>query len=71
MAIGELQKQVGRRLRYWRTERGFTQEGLAEFLGVHRTYVGNLERGERNLTLQSVEDLAARLEVETQWLLMP
>jgi transcriptional regulator with XRE-family HTH domain len=38
-----------------------SQEAFADLLGVHRTYMGAIERGERNLTLQSVERLAARL----------
>lgn len=47
-----------------------SQEGLAEFLGVHRTYIGGLERGERNLTLKSVERIAAHLCVDPLSLLV-
>lgn len=43
---------------------GVSQERLAEQLGYHRTYVGSVERGERNLTLSSLEQLAERLGVE-------
>lgn len=66
---GELQRTVGRNLRAYRTERGLSQEAFADVLGVHRTYMGAVERGERNLTLRSVERLAERLEVEPSWLL--
>ena len=41
-----------------------SQEEFAEFLGVHRTYMGGMERGERNLTLKSVERIAARINVD-------
>jgi len=61
---GELQRVVGRNLRAHRIARGLSQEQFADLLGVHRTYMGGVERGERNLTLRSVERLAQRLGVE-------
>lgn len=51
-------------LRRYRQLRGLSQEAFAEFLQVHRTYMGSVERGERNLTLQTVERLAQQLEVD-------
>jgi len=57
------------RLRALRTERGLSQEAFAEVLRVHRTYMGGLERGERNLTLRSVEKIADRLGVDPLTLL--
>ena len=59
----ELQKIVGRRLRAQRESLGLSQEAMAERLGYHRTFLGSVERGERNLTLASVEQLAASLGV--------
>lgn len=64
MAEGELQKIVGQNLRAYRLQHGLSQETFAEVLGVHRTYMGSVERGERNLTLRSVEGLAAAIGVE-------
>ena len=61
---GDLQRRLGRNLRAYRVERGLSQEAFAVTLSVHRTYMGGLERGERNLTLKSVERLAERLGVE-------
>lgn len=61
---GELQRRVGRNLRRYRVERGLSQEAFAEVLDVHRTYMGGVERGERNLTLRSVERIAAAIEVD-------
>jgi transcriptional regulator with XRE-family HTH domain len=59
----ELQKIVGRRLREQRRALGLSQEAMAERLGYHRTFLGSVERGERNLTLASVEQLAESLGV--------
>ncbi len=63
MAVGDLQGVVGENLRAYRQARGLSQEAFADELGVHRTYLGGLERGERNLTLQSLERLAEQLDV--------
>ena len=61
---GDLQRAVGRNLRRYRQERGLSQEAFADLVGVHRTYMGGLERGERNLTLRSVERIAETIEVD-------
>ena len=68
---GDLQRAVGRNLRAYRRARGLSQEAFAELVGVHRTYMGGLERGERNLTLRSVEKLAARLDLSPMVLFAP
>ncbi|MET3975834.1 helix-turn-helix domain-containing protein [Cellulosimicrobium composti] len=68
---GDLQRALGENLRTLRVRRGMSQEDFAEFLGVHRTYMGGVERGERNLTLRSVEKLAERLDVDPVSLLRP
>jgi transcriptional regulator with XRE-family HTH domain len=60
---GALQIVVGRNIRRLRRERGLSQEDLADEIGVHRTYMGGVERGERNLTLRTLERLAERLGV--------
>lgn len=66
---GDLQRAVGINLRRHRTRLGISQERLAEVLQVHRTYIGQIERGERNLTLRSIERLAAELDVDPMTLL--
>jgi transcriptional regulator with XRE-family HTH domain len=68
---GELQRTVGRNLRAYREAKGLSQESFADLLGYHRTYVGGLERGERNLTLKSVERIADRVGLEPLALLSP
>ena len=64
MAEGDLQRRVGANLRRLRVERGYSQEAFADLLGYHRTYIGGVERGERNLTLRTVERLATALAVD-------
>ena len=68
---GELQRIAGANIRAYRRERGVSQEELADTLGVHRTYMGGVERGERNLTLRSLERLAERMGVDPVTLLTP
>ena len=61
---GDLQRTVGRNVRAYREARGLSQEAFADVLGVHRTYMGGIERGERNLTLKSLERMAARIGLD-------
>ena len=68
---GHLQRTIGENLRAHRLARGLSQEAFAEVLGVHRTYMGSVERGERNLTLRSVERIAARIDEDPLSLLQP
>ena len=53
----------GNRLRELRKRKGFSQEGFADYAKVHRTYLGGLERGERNPTLTVMVKLAHALGV--------
>ncbi len=66
---GDLQRIVGRNLRTYRQSRGRSQEAFARDLDVHRTYMGGLERGERNLTLKSLERLGDKLGLDPRELL--
>jgi transcriptional regulator with XRE-family HTH domain len=66
---GDLQRTVGRNLRACRQAKGLSQEAFADVLGVHRTYMGAVERGERNLTLKSIERIAERIDVDPLMLL--
>lgn len=55
---------MGRKLRRFREARDLSQEAFAASVGVHRTYYGGVERGERNLTLKAVERIAERLGID-------
>ncbi|NYT66842.1 helix-turn-helix transcriptional regulator [Alcaligenaceae bacterium] len=50
-------------IKAFRREKGFSQEKLAEECGLHRTYIGSVERQERNVTLSTLEILALALNV--------
>ena len=56
-------------LRETRKAQGISQEKLAELAGLHRTYIGSVERGERNIAIDNMERLARALGVTIQALL--
>lgn len=58
---GRLQLAFGRVLRKQRIDRGYSQESFADLVGVHRTYVGSVERGERNISIENIERFARAL----------
>jgi transcriptional regulator with XRE-family HTH domain len=60
--------QFGKRVRDERTKRGLSQERLGELAKVHRTYVGMIERGEKNITLTNIEKVARALNLEIKQL---
>jgi transcriptional regulator with XRE-family HTH domain len=50
-------------LRAFRAERGWSQEEFADMCGLHRTYIGAIERGERNVTLNTLDNIAKALGI--------
>ena len=60
----DIKHAFGRRVRQLRKERRWSQEKLAEMSGMHWTYIGQVERGERNLTLQSIESIAKAFRIK-------
>lgn len=57
------------RVRELRLAKGISQEGLADEAGVHRTYMGSVERGERNISLENIVRIAKALRVRPHELL--
>ena len=57
-------KRFGAVVRKSRERLGLSQESLADFTGVHRTYIGGIERGERNPSLLNILRIAEALEIQ-------
>jgi transcriptional regulator with XRE-family HTH domain len=60
----DLKRAFGRRVREFREVRGWSQEQMEQHSGLHWTYIGQVERGERNLTLLSIQKIAKGFKVE-------
>ena len=61
MTEGDLAEDFGRLVRRLRSEQGFSQEGFAFRVGIHRTYMGDIERGEKNVTIKTADKIAKAL----------
>ena len=57
----DILKRFGQRVRELRSKQGLSQEAFAERCGLDRTYVGGIERGERNLALRNINSIAKAL----------
>lgn len=69
--IGKKARQIlASNLRKIRSQRGLSQEALADLAGLHRTYVSSVERQERNISIDNIEKLAHALEVDLHTLVM-
>lgn len=68
-----MKKQIlidfGNRVRKERTKLDWSQEELAERAGVHRTYIGMIERAEKNITLENIEKISKALNLNVSKLL--
>lgn len=61
--MSDITKALGQRIRNYRTAKGLSQEKLAELSGTHPTYIGQIERAEKNATVESIQRIALALEV--------
>ncbi|NBX53429.1 MAG: XRE family transcriptional regulator [Proteobacteria bacterium] len=59
-----IQISFGKKVRDLRIKRGYSQEAFAFECGLHRTYIGCIERGEKNITIVNIEKIAKALKVE-------
>ncbi len=67
--MSNINKEVGFRIREVRQERGLSQEKLAALADLHRAYIGQIERGEKNIGLKNLEKIAKALGVNIKDLL--
>jgi transcriptional regulator with XRE-family HTH domain len=67
--MSSIRIQLGRVIRQLRSEAGYSQEGFADALGVHRNYMGTVERGETNSTISNLEKIAQGLGIRLSELL--
>ena len=62
--LQKVRKDFGLRVRELRKAKGYSQEEFAHECGVHRTYMGDVERGERNVSIDNIAKIAAALKIQ-------
>lgn len=64
--MANLVNRLGERIRLLRRERNLSQEQLGELAGLHTNYIGQVERGEKNVTIESLEKITAGLHISME-----
>ena len=64
-----IKSKLGIKIRETRVKEGYSQEELASRCGLHRTYISDIERGERNVSVENIEKIAKALKTEPNELL--
>ncbi len=67
--MSRIAADFGERVRFFREQQGISQEKLAERSGLHPTYIGQVERGEKNCTLESAEKISNGLNIPIEKLI--
>lgn len=67
--MAEINKKVGINIRKFREKKGWSQEQLALEANLHRAYIGQIERGEKNIGLINLQRIANALKIKIQMLL--
>ncbi len=65
----DIKQKLGKRIKDLRVEQGFSQEELASKSLLHRTYISDIERGGRNVSIENVERIAKALDIDPSELL--
>jgi transcriptional regulator with XRE-family HTH domain len=66
--LAEINKKVGLNIRKYREKKGWSQEQLAFEANLHRAYIGQIERGEKNIGLMNLEKIAKALNIRPEGL---
>ena len=69
MTTDERVVAFGKRVREMRKAKGISQEKLAEMAGIDRSYMGNIERGEKNITLKKIYEICDALQIDIKLLI--
>lgn len=64
--MNDLKKTLGKRIAKERKTKKLSQEMLAEIVGIHRTFMGKIERGEKNLTIEKLQQIAESLNISLE-----
>ena len=64
-----VRKSFGKRVRELRKQKGYSQEQLVDKAGLHRTYIGSIERGEQNVSIDNIDKIAKALKTSVALLL--
>ncbi|MGI6175078.1 MAG: helix-turn-helix domain-containing protein [Christensenellales bacterium] len=67
--MGQIAELTGKRIRGYRHKAGISQDELAERADLHPTYIGQLERGEKNATIETIAKIAVSLDISLEQLL--
>lgn len=62
--MADINKQIGERIRKFRLGKGLSQEVLAFEANLHRAYIGQIERGEKNIGVQNLQKIASALKIK-------
>lgn len=65
----DIKLKLGQRIKEIRIKQGYSQEELASLSKLHRTYISDIERGERNVSVENIEKIAKALKIEPNELL--
>lgn len=64
--MDDVKKSFGLKVRSFREAQGISQEKLAEIANIHRTYIGSVERGERNVSLENIYKISDALGIDVR-----